>query len=296
MKFKLEHNRPLRVASTNNQYMRQIVGKIAIPRPFGSESHKYVGDLIASELLNCNEAKTITRQDGNIYLGNMETATHIIGAHYDSCENTPGADDNASAVAVLLTVARHFGYHKELLFVAFDREEMHRDLDGNLCDGLQGSKAFVQRLLECEKPSIKEAHILEMVGYTSNSQENPFPDLLKGFPKKGDFLGLVGDQKSDWNLSDLRDLSNRLNLSVTSLTLPPFTKETFRLLPDLVRSDHYYFWRNEIPAILWTDTANFRNPNYHKMSDTIDTLDFGFMENVATLMISYLRTALNGTL
>jgi Zn-dependent M28 family amino/carboxypeptidase len=61
----------------------------------------------------------------------------------------------------------------------------------------------------------------------------------------------------------------------------------YKLSPDIFRSDHANFWEASIPAVMWTDTSNFRNPNYHKASDTPDTLDYDFMGQVA-LMLAHL--------
>jgi hypothetical protein len=54
--------------------------------------------------------------------------------------------------------------------------------------------------------------------------------------------------------------------------------------PHVFRSDHAPFWAEGIPALMETDTAEFRNPNYHKPTDTPDTLDYRFMTEVARLL------------
>ncbi|MDF2694891.1 MAG: Aminopeptidase [Labilithrix sp.] len=96
----------------------------------------------------------------------------------------------------------------------------------------------------------------------------------------GTFITLIG-----------RDDSNRVVRSVLDPSMPDLHRVavqtasfTSRLFPDLVRSDHYPFWEAELPAVLWTDTGNFRNPNYHRGSDTPETLDYAFMSRVADLV------------
>ncbi|MFO0668592.1 MAG: M28 family peptidase [Polyangiaceae bacterium] len=62
-----------------------------------------------------------------------------------------------------------------------------------------------------------------------------------------------------------------------------------RVFPDLTQSDHFAFWQRGLPATLWTDTAYFRNPNYHQPTDTPDTLDYAFMRDVAELLVAVVR-------
>ena len=62
------------------------------------------------------------------------------------------------------------------------------------------------------------------------------------------------------------------------------------LLPDIFRSDHSPFWLAGIPAIMITDTANFRNPHYHRASDTPGTLDYGFLGNVTRALAATLAS------
>lgn len=196
----------------------------------------------------------------------------LVGAHYDSVPTAPGADDNASAVAVMLEVARR-AVGKQVAFVGFNTEE-HR---------LAGSFDFVENLPDASF-EVTVAHVLEMVGYTASepgSQSAPLP--LPGLPDIGDFIGLIVDHRStsfgDAVLATARSLT--LRPPVTMLQLPPGALE---LMPDAFRSDHAPFWLKHRPALMWTDTSEFRNPHYHRPSDTPDTLDYGFMARVAELV------------
>jgi Zn-dependent M28 family amino/carboxypeptidase len=196
---------------------------------------------------------------------------YVIGAHYDTVPSTPGADDNASAVAVMLEVARSLSQNPELppvRFVAFTLEEPPAHLTGN-----QGSRVFVR---ECKRTGdrIAAAVILEMVGYTCPRQAYPFVLRWAGYPEHGEFIGIVGDWRSRrFGRAVLEGFRQNPLLPVESLFVP------FKgwVLPATRLSDHASFWDAGIPALMVTDTAFFRNPNYHLPSDTADTLDFGFM-------------------
>ena len=208
--------------------------------------------------------------------------TVLVGAHYDTKPNTPGADDNASAVAAMLECAKaiakahQFGHHQShCVFVAFNREE----------DGLLGSHDFVENDMP-DSWDLKEVHILEMVGYCDHTPGSQ--GLPKGLPVKlehdrGDFLAIVANRKSN---SKLRSV-----LQTAATYVPGFPvwglKVFFGLenrFSDLRRSDHAPFWDKGIPAFMWTDTSEFRNANYHLPSDTPETLDYEFLTSVTRLL------------
>jgi hypothetical protein len=208
----------------------------------------------------------------------------LLGAHYDSVPGCPGADDNASAVAVCLECARLLRARPvgPTLIVLFNREE----------DGLLGSREVVRHLSAPSVPAVGEAHVFEMVGYCSRapgSQGRP-PGFLGRFlglraPDTGDFLGLLANRHS-------RAVAERLLVLAATYVprFPVIALKTYlgieRFVGDLLRSDHTPFWEANIPSVMWTDTANFRNPHYHGASDTPDTLDYDFIANVARLMLA----------
>lgn len=200
----------------------------------------------------------------------------LVAAHYDSVPFSPGADDNASAVAVLLEAARAAaGAGADVGFVAFNAEE----------EGLMGSRDFV----DSGAITPRVVHVLEMVGYTDRrrgAQRRPAYLPIR-IPDVGDFLGVIANRKSAAEVERVREAARRLPASPRLLTLSTrFGVE--RLLFDLLRSDHVPFWKRGIPALMWTDTANFRNPNYHRGSDTADTLDYEFMTRVCLLLCATL--------
>lgn len=200
----------------------------------------------------------------------------LIAAHYDSVPGSPGADDNASGLAVLLECARlasTMTATPAVGFVAFNAEE----------DGLLGSTDFVARGLGKLAGRIRVVHVLEMVGYRLRAaRPRPLPiPWLSDEIARPDFLGLVG--RGSANALVEAALASRaapgLRL-LTARTLGPL----HWFLPDLARSDHFAFWRAGVPAVLWTDTGNFRNPNYHCATDTPDTLDYVFMSEVTQVL------------
>jgi Zn-dependent M28 family amino/carboxypeptidase len=199
------------------------------------------------------------------------SAYYVVGAHYDTVQTTPGADDNASAVTVMLELParlQHANKKVPIVFAAFTLEEPPAYLTGH-----QGSHIFV-RSCRCNGDRVLGAIILEMVGYTAPCQNYPFLPRWPGYPAQGNFIGVIGNWGSlRFGRSVVRGLRKNRDLPIESLFLP----FDGRILPETRLSDHASFWDAALPAVMVTDTAFFRNPNYHLASDTIDTLDFTFM-------------------
>jgi Zn-dependent M28 family amino/carboxypeptidase len=201
----------------------------------------------------------------------------LLGAHYDTIPQTPGADDNASAVAVLLEATRLLqpkAHGRTIRLIAFACEEApYFNLNS------MGSQHHAQG---CRK---RGDHIvgmlcLEMVGYYRDeprSQRVPItiPRFLHGFfPKRGNFLAAVGNLKS-WRLCwrFRRGFKKAVRFPLFSIVLPESVSE-IRL------SDHRGFWDQGYPALMLTDTSFLRNSHYHQASDTPDTLDYARMADV----------------
>ncbi len=200
-----------------------------------------------------------------------DATPYIIGAHYDSVIGTPGADDNASAIAVMLELARRTTAKPpgvRLRFVAFTLEEPPTHATRH-----QGSRVFVKRLTEAGG-QVAGAIILEMVGLTIPKQHYPLFLRWAGYPDAGNFIGIVGNGASK-PLGErvLRGMRKNPALPVESL----FVWLNGWIIPDTRLSDHAPFWDKGFPALMITDTAFFRNPNYHGPNDTADTLDYAFM-------------------
>lgn len=195
----------------------------------------------------------------------------IVGAHLDSVEGSPGADDNASGVAVLLEAARILARSRlraEVLFCAFNLEEFN----------MIGSTHFARKL-KAQKAKVKAMISLEMVGFTDKRPDSQkYPTGLRWFyPNRADFIGIIGNWRSGALVRQCAWHMRRVpQLPVETLTV---LGNGF-LLPQVRLSDHAPFWDLGYPALLVTDTSFFRNPHYHAASDTLQTLDLDFMAKV----------------
>jgi Peptidase family M28 len=210
--------------------------------------------------------------------------TILIGAHYDTVEPSPGADDNATSVATVLEMARLFGSlptPRTLQLAFFDKEEA----------GLLGSFAFVNRLTQPN--DLQGAVILEMLGfacYTSGCQHYPVGLPIDPPTDRGDFLAVIGDQGHMPLIQGFEQASQPELPPIVTLPLP-----LVRFLPpDLLRSDHAPFWQKGIGAVLITDTANFRTPHYHQPSDTLEAIDRPFFNGAAQLVVNAATQLLSG--
>jgi Zn-dependent M28 family amino/carboxypeptidase len=211
-----------------------------------------------------------------------DEGTVVIGAHYDTVPGTPGADDNASAVAGLLELAR---LHREtpnkktLLFVAFANEEPP-------CFGFpnMGSMVYARHLKE-RKTSVEVMVSLEMIGFfrPERIQNYPLPGMSLFYPRTADFIGVVGNFRSSKYVSLFKKGIRRHSaIDVRSLIAPEF-------FGGINLSDNFSFWHHGYKAIMVTDTSFFRNHHYHQETDTIDTLDFDKMAEVVKGMHYTLR-------
>jgi hypothetical protein len=195
----------------------------------------------------------------------------IVGAHLDSVVDTPGADDNASGVAVLLEVARLLSQvrlNSEILLCAFNLEELD----------MIGSSAFARKL-KATGAGVEAMISLEMVGYTDSrrgSQKLPV-GLGPFYPDRGDFIGIIGNWKSKKLLGKLSAAMCQVaDLPVETLCVPG----NGRVIPAVRLSDHAPFWDLGYPAVMITDTSFYRNPHYHGPTDTLETLNIDFMAKV----------------
>ena len=203
----------------------------------------------------------------------------LIGAHYDAVPGTPGADDNATGVAVLLELAAVFAVSPlkyPVRLVAFDLEEY----------GLLGSTAYARQLKQVNQ-KLRLMLSLEMLGYCNDAKgSQTYPDIIKPFySDRANFIALVGNLRATPDLFRLSRQIKRHGIPCEILPDPSSGK----LVPITGFSDHRPFWQANYRAIMVTDTAMLRNPHYHKTSDTIDTLDLDFLTNVCQNLIAALR-------
>lgn len=207
----------------------------------------------------------------------------VIGAHYDSAEGFPGADDNASGVAGLLELARLFGAkapRQQIELVAYTLEEPPYFRTQHM-----GSAVHAQQR-QAQGASIRFMLALEMIGYYSEQQDSQtFPAPLLGlfYPSQGNFIALVG-RLGDFALirAAKRSMRQSSDLPVYSINAPAW-------IPGIDFSDHLNYWQYGIPAIMVTDTAFYRNYHYHSAQDTAEKLDYLRMAKVVTGVEAFIR-------
>lgn len=242
------------------------------------------GDYIRSELINYGY--TVLEQTyevkGHIYK-NIYTEIRgekspgkvlIVGAHYDTVTGTPGADDNASGVAGLLELARLLSnrtFDKTIQLIAFTLEE-----PPFFRSRFMGSHVYAQSLNQ-KGIDVEGVICLEMIGYFTDEPESqlfPVPFFRWIYPTKGNFIIIVGNIHS-------RNFLNRVKSGFKKGTdLPVESLSAIPLLPGIDFSDHRSFWKFNYDAVMVTDTAFYRNPQYHGIGDIPEILDYERMAKV----------------
>ena len=221
----------------------------------------------------------------NIYTSAIDSrqATNLVVAHYDTVDHSPGADDNKSAVAVALELSTKC---PNTAFLFPDLEEQD----------LLGSRHFVKSELCPQLPAL----VLESVGYwdeEANSQSFP-EEMPLLFPEQLHSIEALGFRGNFWAILCLdrdvmraQDMAKNLNTSTLILPVPEalLFGNDGKKLRDFGRSDHLAFWEQNRTCLMLTDTANFRNPNYHQSSDIIKTLNLDKMEQLTLDLVSYLN-------
>jgi hypothetical protein len=260
---------------------------IAMPREPASAHWQVVQDLVADRLEGYGfTVERHTYATGvNVVgvLSGTSDPTHrvILGAHYDHIPGCAGADDNASGTAGALEAARVLSmasYPRTLVVVFWDEEER----------GLIGSEAHAARATATGE-TIDAVFDFEMIGYTSDepgSQTIPtgFDVLFRDSAReveaneyRGDFIAAVSDMASEPAVATLERYADRIGLPFVPLVVPDSLISS-PLLGDLRRSDHAAYWDEGFPAIMLTDTSNFRYASYHCIDgeDVTANLDQAF--------------------
>ena len=211
----------------------------------------------------------------------------VVGAHYDAAGELPGADDNASGVAGLIELARLLGAAPppvRVELVAYSLEEppyFRSPYMGSAvhAGSLKRSGADVRLMVS-----------LEMIGYFSDAEDSqafPSPVLKMFYPSRGDFISVVGKFGQGSVVRRVKGAMQGASL------LPVYSINAPRLVPGVDYSDHMNYWDAGYPAVMITDTAFYRNPNYHTARDTPDTLDYRRMalvvEGVHAAVVSAAR-------
>lgn len=198
----------------------------------------------------------------------------VVGAHYDTAGPLPGADDNASGVAGLIELAHLLGRTAPAMrvdLVAFTLEE-----PPYFRSQLMGSAVHASSL-KARGEVVRAMISLEMIGYFSDqadSQHYPVSLLKAFYPSSGNFITVVG--KLGQGLA-LRRVKKAM---INATPLPVYSINAPRAIPGVDFSDHLNYWNEGYDAFMITDTAFYRNPNYHTFEDTPDTLDYKRMAMV----------------
>jgi Zn-dependent M28 family amino/carboxypeptidase len=203
----------------------------------------------------------------------------IVMAHFDTVSTSPGADDNASGVALLLELATIFQeaiFEKSIQFIGVNLEECSdEDCHGT---GTRGSRALAKFARE-QGWDIEGVVVLESVAYAGASYGQVIPPGIPiETPEAGDFIAVIGNESSKGMVQGFCAAVDRHGIALPCLPLVvPGNGEIF---PDTRRSDHAPFWDQGYRAIMLTDTTNFRNPHYHTPTDTLETLNLVFASEV----------------
>ncbi len=198
----------------------------------------------------------------------------VIGAHYDSCADTPGADDNASGVAGLLELSRLLAvdpppHPVELVAYVLEEPPYFRT-------DAMGSFQHARELARAGR-EVRLMMSLEMIGYfrdEPDSQRFPIGGLSAFYPDAGNFIAIVS------RFGDFGETRRVKALFRGASDLPAESINAPRSVRGVDFSDHASYWRFDYPAVMITDTAFLRNPNYHRAGDTPETLDYTRMAQV----------------
>lgn len=239
---------------------------------------------IQKYLVNDREYKNIIVHFQENEQENSTIPKYVIGGHYDSHRELPGADDNASAIAGLLEISRilnekksYNGRNIDLVF--YSTEELPFFKTENM-----GSVHHAKSIKTDE--NVKLVMVFEMIGYFTeeeNSQDFPVSSLEKIYPTTGNFIAIVSNFSNSEQTKEVKSIfksfleKNNL-IGVESINAPTN-------LQGIDFSDHRSYWKFNIPAVMITDTAFYRNKNYHTEDDTYEKLDYKKMKEVVDATI-----------
>jgi len=286
--------------------LRADIERLAVPRharahpgALAAAERHVAGELGAAGLRVERQLFTWGRREFHNVVGTLDGTDPsrpwvVVGAHFDSVARSPGADDDASGVAAMLETARLLGRRPlpaTVQCVGFNLEEIQGPLDAVRGGGAHGigpfrigSRAYAHAL-RAHGRALAGALVLEMLGFTGARQRSPAAvRLVKRVPGTGDFLAAVGDARS----RPLLDVFTRAAEGVVPL-VPLAVPLRGWLVPDVRRSDNARFWDQGYPALMITDTADLRNPHYHRPSDTPDTLDYDFLARATLAVVKAVR-------
>ncbi len=248
------------------EYIEYVFRKFGYP----TQKQEFEADVFGSDLEKPG-SKTVHKTHNIIAeLPGSDRASEIIivGAHYDTEYASPGANDNASGIAVLLELSRILRERKQhrcIRFVAFTNEEQP------YCRTEQMGSWQYARLCMERKEKILAMLCLETIGYYSDeaqSQRLPDPSFEIINHDRGNFIAFISNLKSRGLLDQFTEAFR------SSIRFPSIAVATAESVRGVDYSDHQNFWQLGIPALMITDTAFYRYPHYHESTDTPEKLDF----------------------
>lgn len=234
------------------------------------EFKKYADTIYFQEF----QVKGTTYKNVVCSFGPKDKPVIVLGAHYDVCGDQQGADDNASGVVGLLELARQLkgqkpNYRVEL--VAYTLEEPPHFYTENM-----GSYIHAKSLKD-NNTDVFGMVSLEMIGFFKDekkSQEYPVGILSLIYGNKGNYITLVNKfGKGKFARQFSRHYKSAKTVRTKKFTAP-------KSMEGIDYSDHLNYWKFGYSALMLTDTSFFRNPHYHKTTDTMETLDIKRMSKV----------------
>lgn len=284
------------------RYQTDLV-EVAMERDPGSSHWQMIQDLCADRLTSLGF--TVERHayaTGVNVIGVREGTTDpehqvMIAAHYDHIPGCAGADDNASGVAGVLEAARVLSmasYPRTLVIACWDEEER----------GLIGSRAYAARAQAAG--DLIDAHFdFEMIGYVSSEPDTQrfpagfdvlFPDAaaeVEANDNRADFVAVIGDPGAEANVDSMESFADRIGLPFVPIVVPASLIDS-PLIGDLRRSDHAAFWEIDVPAMLITDSSEFRYDAYHCRTgeDVVANLNRTFSSQVIAVTVGAAAEAL----
>lgn len=249
-------------------------------QPMLNKAADYIKDRLDSMGYEVEEqvymAENIPHRNIIARIGPKKGAVLVVGAHYDVCGDQPGADDNGSAVAGLLGIASLLKQQEDAIknpieLVAYSLEEPPFFRTKQM-----GSYVHAASLKE-QNREVKGMICLEMIGYFDDgphSQSYPVGALKTIYPSRGNFIAVVGKLgQMGFTKQMKKHMIEGSNIKVVSINAP-------QSLRGIDFSDHRNYWQMGYQAVMITNTAFFRNENYHQPTDTPDTLDYERMAEV----------------
>ncbi|MCP4202772.1 MAG: M28 family peptidase [bacterium] len=275
------------------RHVRQLAGEIGERNVFRPGTLQATAQYIEGRwAAQGYEVSSVPYEVEGIECANLEatlagsgTEVFVVGAHYDSVQGSPGANDNGSGVAALLEISRLLAADRlgaTLRFVAFVNEEPPFFWWRNM-----GSMVYARRARK-RGDQIAGMISLETIGYySSEPRSQHYPPLMRFFyPDRGEFLGFVS------NLRSRRLLRNAVAAFRAASDWPVQSVSMFEFVPGISWSDHLSFWRQGWPALMITDTAPYRYPWYHTAQDTPDKVDYDSLAFVTDGLAGMLRRLL----